>query len=201
MTFNDFVENPHKKEIVSYPSVSKMDSGLLVSSEEREAIRIKELQEQHDKEVAESKAYNESIGTVDPLYGAFKPLNGVLVRVFTPEIPEIKEGSLLLMNGPKKIVSETKAGVGTKSVESEYDKFSRRAFVVSSNVNSIPSGSIVQLSSAVITPRYLPAAEAFFFEYAFTHWSVDEVPPKSYTNRHFGYFLVPPHLIQCLIEE
>jgi len=201
MTFNDFVKNPHKKEIVSYPSVSKMDSGLLVSSEEREAIRIKELQEQHDKEVAESKAYNESIGTVDPLYGAFKPLNGVLVRVFTPEIPEIKEGSLLLMNGPKKIVSETKAGVGTKSVESEYDKFSRKAFVVSSNVNSIPSGSIVQLSSVVITPRYLPAAEAFFFEYAFTHWSVDEVPPRNYTNRHFGYFLVPPHLIQCLIEE
>jgi len=205
MTFNEFVKNPHKKEIVSYPSVSssieRTEGGLLLSSEEKESIRLKELRENHEKEVEATRQYNASVTTIDPLYGSLKPLNGVLVRVFTHEVPEIKEGSLLLMNGAKKIVSDTKAGVGTKAVDNDYDKFTRKAFVVASNVNSIPQGSLVQLSPVVITPRYLAAADAFYLEHGFTHWSADDVPPKSYTNPHFGYFLVPPHLVQCLIEN
>jgi len=204
MTFNEFVKDPHKKEIVSYPSVSKSiertEGGLLLSSEEKEAIRLKELRDNHEKEVEATRLYNESVTTIDPLYGELKPLNGVLVRVFTQEVPEIKEGSLLMMGGTKKIVSDTKSGVGTKSVENDYDKFTRKAFVIASNVNSVPVGSLVQLSPVAITPRYLAAADAFYLEHGFTHWSVDDVPPKNYTNRHFGYFLVPPHLIQCLIE-
>lgn len=205
---NDFLRGPQHVPnlIVNRGSgiVSSTDGGILVDSADKQRMMEEKRKELYNQEVEDTENYNANIKNFDPLYEGLVATNGVLVRVFAPEMQKIEEGSLILDAPTDMIVGDTKAGVGKKTYENNYKQFSRKAIVVSSNVAQFQKGAIVQVSEEVIFPNPIPGTDMMYLQFGTTHYSASPVPPTKHCGgkeRHFGYFLVPPHKIDFIVNE
>ncbi len=151
------------------------------------------------KKKEERENYNKGVTVLDERYTSLKPYQGkVIVRVFVEDFDD----SLIATNINNTISAPTKSGVGTQEVENKYDIFSRKAIVVSSSNMAFPEGTVVQLSEMVVTPRAVQQGGTtfLFLEHAFTHYSyTSKEPPTNLSDKDFGYFLIPPQLIDATI--
>lgn len=151
------------------------------------------------KEAQNRITYNDYINVLDTRYTSLEPnTSKVIVRVFVEEIPE----SGLITSVNNSVSAPTKAGIGTKDIENKYAAFTRKAIIVSSTNTSYPQGSFVQLAEQVVTPRGITVGGEHYLmlEFGFTHYEyVNKIPPTDVTDKDFGYFLVPVHLIDCKI--
>lgn len=197
------MNNPNVNKIAK--SIQNPNIGNTKAFSFNEVQEVADVTEEFDydklkKEAELRKEYNANINNLDPRYTSLEPNTArAIVRVYVEEIPE----SGLITSVNSSVSAATKSGVGTRDIENKYTSFTRKAIVVSvgSNVaNTV--GSLVQLSESVITPKGITIGSEHYLmlDYGFTHYEyTDKIPPTEVTDKDFGYFLVPVHLIDCKI--
>jgi len=196
------MNNPNVNKIAK--SLQNPNIGNTKAFSFNEVQEVADVTEEFDydklkKEAELRKEYNANLTNLDPRYTSLEPnTSKVIVRVYVEEIPE----SGLITSVNSSVAAPTKSGVGTRDIENKYTSFTRKAIVVSSSNTSYVEGSLVQLAEQSVTPRGITVGGEHYLmlEFGFTHYEyTDKIPPTEVTDKDFGYFLVPVHLIDCKI--
>lgn len=154
----------------------------------------------------DAKEYNAKVSEIDPLYGNLKPIRKILVRCFHKE-PQRTEGGLILPVDEMEVKVPTQTGQGIIGVVKSPWAFSKRAVVVAVPDYSKPElaklrvGNVIQLNTGVLKAVKGSKDMSFDLPNSFTHHTWGKVtPPESKKSPHYGYFLVPEHEIDMIIE-
>lgn len=151
------------------------------------------------------KKYNEEVMTLNPKYSEeLKPLNKILVRCFLIEPTRTKSGMIIPHTITVSIPTQSGAG-HVEEVESPFP-YSKQAVVVAvpDNFDLFDQGDIVQLNGEPIHPIPTRAGKGagIMIRHGFCHhdWKHDHLP-TNVEDEHYGYLLIPTHMIDMKITK
>lgn len=193
-TLQDFIESKKEKPTTVSFQTPADKSATNYDWMEKQSI-IKQLESDSEKKAW----YNNQIRDLDPLYTALNPLDGYIIRMFVRE--NITTSSGLLIK-PEEKVQSVRPGSHTPGdlITNPYEFSSLAVIVCTPDYEQrLKPGMVVQ----VIRPKAeVLGQEVVGYEFGYAHpdYLLPELP-KSPTDRHYGYCLVPYQRIKVIINE
>lgn len=150
------------------------------------------------------KAYNKTVTELDPLYSTLSPRSKILVRVFTKELVETKDG--VIIPNTQRVPIQTQAGHGTLGEVENPWTYSTKAVVVGvpEFIKDLQPGDLVQLGEEPTRGVPLGAGHGamIVIPNAYTHYDCKEMsPPVEPDDQHYGYLLVESRFIEMKLPN